>query len=184
MSEFSFVGKPTPVIDGPAKVTGNLKYTGDLKLAGMLHARFVLSAFAHANITDVDASAALAIPGVQQVLTADDLPDVTPSSRARLMLARGRVIFVGQPIAIVLADTAAGRPDSGIAPVRGARTSCTVTHLLLRKRLSIRLRSLSAFPVMPWRSLRFPPSFRLRPLRMRLRSNARCRCRCWKEPDR
>ncbi|MDE2776635.1 MAG: xanthine dehydrogenase family protein molybdopterin-binding subunit [Chloroflexota bacterium] len=111
MSEFSFVGKPTPVIDGPAKVTGNLKYTGDLKLAGMLHARFVLSAFAHANITGVDASAALAIPGVQQVLTADDLPDVTPSSRARLMLARGRVIFVGQPIAIVLADTAAAAAD-------------------------------------------------------------------------
>lgn len=111
MSEFSFVGKATPVIDGPAKVTGNLKYTGDLKLAGMLHARFVLSAYAHANITGVDASAALDIPGVQQVLTADDLPEVTPSSRARLMLARGRVIFVGQPIAIVLADTAAAAAD-------------------------------------------------------------------------
>ena len=111
MSEFSFVGKPTPVIDGPAKVTGNLKYTGDLKLAGMLHARFVLSTYAHANITGVDASAALAVPGVQQVLTCDDLPDVTPSSRARLMLARGRVIFVGQPIAIVLADTAAAAAD-------------------------------------------------------------------------
>ena len=43
MSDLSFVGQPTPMIDGPAKVTGNLKYTGDLKLAGMLHARFVLS---------------------------------------------------------------------------------------------------------------------------------------------
>ncbi len=111
MSEFSFVGKPTPLIDGPAKVTGNLKYTGDLKLAGMLHARFVLSTYAHANITSVDASAALEVPGVQQVLTCDDLPKVTPSSRARLMLARGRVIFVGQPIAIVLADTAAAAAD-------------------------------------------------------------------------
>ena len=111
MSEFSYVGKPTPLIDGPAKVTGNLKYTGDLKLAGMLHARFVLSTYAHANITGVDASAALEVPGVQQVLTCDDLPEVTPSSRARLMLARGRVIFVGQPIAIVLADTAAAAAD-------------------------------------------------------------------------
>ncbi len=111
MSEFSFVGKPTPLIDGPAKVTGNLKYTGDLKLAGMLHARFVLSTYAHANITGVDASAALEVPGVQQVLTCDDLPEVTPSSRARLMLARGRVIFVGQPVAIVLADTAAAAAD-------------------------------------------------------------------------
>ena len=115
MSDFSFVGKPTPVIDGPAKVTGNLKYTGDLKLAGMLHARFVLSTYAHAKITGVDSSAALAVPGVQRVLTCDDLPDVTPSSRARLMLARGQVIFVGQPIAIVLADTAAAAADGAEA---------------------------------------------------------------------
>ncbi len=111
MSEFSFVGKPTPLIDGPAKVTGNLKYTADLKLAGMLHARFVLSTYAHATITGVDTKAALAVPGVQRVLTAEDLPEVTPSSRARLMLARERVIFVGQPIAIVLADTAAAAAD-------------------------------------------------------------------------
>ncbi|MCY3865132.1 MAG: xanthine dehydrogenase family protein molybdopterin-binding subunit [Chloroflexi bacterium] len=115
MSDFSFVGKPTPVIDGPAKVTGNLKYTGDLKLAGMLHARFVLSTYAHANITGVDCSGALEAPGVQRVLTCNDLPDVTPSSRARLMLARGRVIFVGQPIAIVLADTAAAAADGAEA---------------------------------------------------------------------
>ncbi len=111
MSDFSFVGRPTPLIDGPAKVTGHLKYTGDLKLAGMLHARFVLSDYAHARIGAVDARAALAVAGVQQVLTCDDLPYVTPSSRARLMLARERVIFVGQPIAIVLADTAAAAAD-------------------------------------------------------------------------
>ena len=58
----------------PAKITGNLKFTGDLKLAGMLHARFVLSTYAHANISGIDSSAALAVPGVQRVLTADDLP--------------------------------------------------------------------------------------------------------------
>jgi len=129
MSEFSFVGKPTPVIDGPAKVTGNLKYTGDLKLAGMLHARFVLSTYAHANITGVDASAALGVPGVQQVLTADDLPDVTPSSRARLMLARGRVIFVGQPIAIVLADTAAAAADGAELVAVGYEPMDAVTSM-------------------------------------------------------
>ena len=111
MSDFSFVGKPTPMIDGGAKVTGNLKYTGDLKLAGMLHARFVLSSYAHANIKGINTDAALALPGVQRVLTADDLPDMAPSSRARLMLARDRVIFVGQPIAIVLADNQAAAAD-------------------------------------------------------------------------
>ena len=111
MSDFSFVGKPTPMIDGGAKVTGNLKYTGDLKLLGMLHARFVLSSYAHANIKGIDVDAALALPGVQRVLTAADLPDMAPSSRARLMLARDRVIFVGQPVAIVLADDQAAAAD-------------------------------------------------------------------------
>ena len=67
------------MIEGGAKITGNLKYTGDLKLAGMLHARFVLSSYAHANIKGVNADAALALPGVQRVLTADDLPDMAPS---------------------------------------------------------------------------------------------------------
>ncbi len=105
MSDFAFVGKPTPMIDGGAKVTGNLKYTGDLKLAGMLHARFVLSTYAHANIKGIDTAAAQAVPGVRRVIVADDLPDLAPSSRARLMLARDRVIFVGQPIAVVLAET-------------------------------------------------------------------------------
>ena len=63
MSDFSFVGKPTPMMDGPAKVTGNLKYTGDLKLPGMLHARFVLSTYRPRQaITGDDASAALAMP--------------------------------------------------------------------------------------------------------------------------
>ncbi|MCY4070317.1 MAG: xanthine dehydrogenase family protein molybdopterin-binding subunit [Chloroflexi bacterium] len=111
MSDFSFVGQATPMIDGGAKVTGNLKYTGDLKLAGMLHARFVLSSYAHANIKGIDVDAALALPGVQRVLTAADLPDIAPSSRARLMLARDRVIFVGQPVAVVLADDQASAAD-------------------------------------------------------------------------
>ncbi len=111
MSDFSFVGKPTPMIDGPAKITGNLKYTGDLKLSGMLHARFVLSTYAHAAIRSIDCDAALAVPGVRRVLTAEDLPRVVPSSRARLMLARDRVIFVGQPVAIVLAESPAAAAD-------------------------------------------------------------------------
>ncbi|MCY4145988.1 MAG: xanthine dehydrogenase family protein molybdopterin-binding subunit [Chloroflexi bacterium] len=111
MSDFEFVGKPTPMLDGPAKITGNLKYTGDLRLAGMLHARFVLSDYAHATITHIDCGAALAAPGVRAVLTAEDLPKVVPSARTKLMLARDRVIFVGQPVAIVLAETPAAAAD-------------------------------------------------------------------------
>ena len=111
MSDFSFVGRPTPLIDGGAKVTGHLKYTADLRLPGMLHARFVMSTYAHAKIKGIDKDEALAVPGVHAVLTAADLPPLAPSSRARLMLARERVIFVGHPIALVLAENEAAAAD-------------------------------------------------------------------------
>jgi CO/xanthine dehydrogenase Mo-binding subunit len=104
MTDFEFVGKRTPMIDGGAKVTGHLKYIADLKMHGLLVARFVLSTYAHANITSIDKEAALAIPGVVAVITADDLPPIVPVSRSKLMLARERVMFVGQPIAMVLAE--------------------------------------------------------------------------------
>jgi CO/xanthine dehydrogenase Mo-binding subunit len=109
--EYAAVGKPTPLIDGKAKITGNLRYINDLKMPGMLHARFVLSVYAHANIKGIDKAAALAVPGVEAVITAEDLPYIVPSSRSKLMLARDRVLFVGHPIAVVLAETEAAAAD-------------------------------------------------------------------------
>ena len=111
MSDFSYVGKPTPMIDGGAKVEGKLKYTGDLKMPGMLYARFVLSTYAHANINGIDKEAALAVPGVVAVVTAEDLSDMPPVARTRLMLARDRVIFVGHPIAVVVAESEVAAAD-------------------------------------------------------------------------
>ncbi len=111
MSDFSFVGKPTPMIDGGAKVTGKLKYTADLKIPGLLNARFVLSTYPHAKINGIDKEEALAVPGVQAVVTAKDLPDMPPVSRTKLMLARDRVLFVGHPVAVVLADTETAAAD-------------------------------------------------------------------------
>jgi CO/xanthine dehydrogenase Mo-binding subunit len=78
----------------------------------MLHARFVTSPYAHARILGIDPSAALAMPGVAAVLTAKDLPDIPPEARNRLLLARDRVIFAGQPVALVLAETLAAAQDS------------------------------------------------------------------------
>jgi len=111
MTDFEFIGKRTPLVDGGSKVTGHLKYIADLKLHGLLVARFVLSTYAHANIEGVDTTDALAVPGVYAVITADDLPNVAPVSRSKLMLARDRVMFVGQPIAIVLAENEAAAAD-------------------------------------------------------------------------
>ena len=111
MSEYKYVGHSRPLDDGPAKVTGQQKYLGDLQLNGMLHARLVTSPFAHANIVSVDKSMALDADGVVAVLTSEDLPDIKPDARNKLMLARGRVVFAGQPVALVLGETAAAAED-------------------------------------------------------------------------
>jgi len=111
MTRFRAIGQSRPLIDGRAKVTGATRFTADMNLPGLLHARFVASLHAHANIRAIEASRAMAIPGVVAVLTSKDMPDIAPSSRSRLLLARGRAIFVGQPVAMVLATSEAAAED-------------------------------------------------------------------------
>jgi len=107
------IGQPTPLIDGREKVTGRIAYTPDLRLPGMLHARLVLSPYAHARIRAIDKAVAKRVPGVVEIFTAEDLPnlDPAPTSRAQAMLAWERVIFQGQPVAVVLAQTEAAALD-------------------------------------------------------------------------
>lgn len=111
MSEFSAIGQPKPIIDGKAKVTGTAQYLHDMQLPGMLHARLVPSSYAHANIRGIDSTEALAVPGVVAVLTEKDLPNIRPTNRNKLLLARGRVMFVGQPVAMVLATSETAAAD-------------------------------------------------------------------------
>ena len=111
MSEYSFVGRRTPLREGPQKVTGAIRYLPDMRLPGMLHARLVPSLYAHARINGIDAQAARAVPGVVAVFTARDLPDIEPSSRSRLLLARDRALFVGHPVALVVAENEAAAQD-------------------------------------------------------------------------
>ena len=106
------IGRPHPLLDGRARVTGALRYTADLPQSGVLHARFVTSPHPHARIEAIDASRAEAMAGVVRVLTAADLPVVEPTSRTRLLLARERVMFVGQPVALVVAESEAAAADA------------------------------------------------------------------------
>ncbi len=106
------VGRPHALTDGRAKVMGRLRYTPDLVLPGMLHARLVLSPYPHARIRRVEIGEAVAVPGVVAVLTGDDLPPLAATSRHRLLLARGRVVFAGQPVAMVLAESEAVAEDA------------------------------------------------------------------------
>jgi CO/xanthine dehydrogenase Mo-binding subunit len=111
MSDTIAIGRPTPLVDGRAKALGATRYATDLTMPGMLHARFVTSSYAHARILDIDVGAALETPGVVAVLTAQDLPEIEPTGRHLMLLARERVIFVGQPIALVLAESEAAAQD-------------------------------------------------------------------------
>ena len=106
------IGTRMPMIEGETKVTGNLHYVADIQMADMLHARLVTSQHAHARLINIDSSAAVALPGVVAVLTATDLPDILPTTRQRLLLARDRVIFAGQPVALVLAESQAIAEDA------------------------------------------------------------------------
>ncbi|MFO7169678.1 MAG: xanthine dehydrogenase family protein molybdopterin-binding subunit [Chloroflexota bacterium] len=101
------------------KITGRARYAADLNLPGMLHARLVLSPYAHAKITKIDTSAAAAMPGVVAVYTAEDLPtrDRAVNSRHSAVLAKEKVLFRGQPVVAVLGETEAAARDAADAVV-------------------------------------------------------------------
>ncbi|HAT43934.1 MAG TPA: hypothetical protein DEV72_12410, partial [Ktedonobacter sp.] len=111
------VGKATRRQDGADKVTGRTRYAGDLPMAGLLHARLVHSPYAHAHITNIDTSAALAVPGVTAVYTGETLwmANRDSSSRSQAPLARHEVLWCGHPVAIVLAESEATAEDGAAA---------------------------------------------------------------------
>jgi carbon-monoxide dehydrogenase large subunit len=97
-------------------LTGRGRYVDDLKLPGMLHAAFLRSPFAHARILSIDVSAALALPGVHGIFTGADIaarttgiePLAAPpgfKSEPVFGLAIDKVRLVGDPVAIVVADS-------------------------------------------------------------------------------
>jgi len=109
----SVIGVARARVDGPDKVTGATRFAADGHVHGLLHARLVLSPEAHALIQRVERNAALAMPGVVAVLTADDLPLTgAGSDRTTEPLARTEVVFAGQPVALVVAENEAAAEDA------------------------------------------------------------------------
>jgi CO/xanthine dehydrogenase Mo-binding subunit len=108
----SAIGVAGPRRDSEAKVLGRTRYAGDLAVPGLLHARLVLAHEAHAMIAAIDTTAALQSPGVIAVLTAADLPVAGPGrGRSLAPLAREEVVYAGQPVAVVVADSEAHAAD-------------------------------------------------------------------------
>ena len=102
------IGRPLPRPDSVLKVTGKALYSDDFNFPGMLHARTLRAKYPHARILKIDTSKAKALPGVHAVLTADDIPGEKNHGLVIAdwpALAVDKVRYIGDPVAIVAADT-------------------------------------------------------------------------------
>ena len=111
-TEYKVVGTRPIRHDGTDKVTGRAKYGADFQAAGLLHGKVLRSPHAHARIKSIDASKALALPGVMAVLTGKDMPVASmedPSQATRFssnnLLAGSKVLYKGHAVAAVAATS-------------------------------------------------------------------------------
>ena len=100
MADYKLIGKDYSTPDLVAKVTGRAKFAEDFRAEGMLFVKLFLSPMPHARVRSIDASAALAMPGVEAILTADDLTDVEPPNESGLT---NEPLYEGEPILAVAA---------------------------------------------------------------------------------
>src|SRR3954451_18136530 len=100
MADTKLVGQNYTTPDLIAKVTGRAKYAEDFRADGMLFCKLLLSPMPHARVRRIDTSAALAMPGVKAILTADDLPE---PARADIPALTNEPRYEGEPILAVAA---------------------------------------------------------------------------------
>ncbi len=106
------IGISRPRSDSEIKVTGAIRFAADRVRTGTLHARLVLATHAHARIESIDRTAAYAAPGVVAVLVARDLALRPGLDRLALPLAADEVLFAGQPVAVVIAESETQAADA------------------------------------------------------------------------
>jgi aerobic carbon-monoxide dehydrogenase large subunit len=118
MSGTTILGHSIDRREDPGLLTGETPFLADLDPTGHLHAVFVRSTVAHGLLTAVDTTEAEAAPGVVGVVTGADL-DLPPARAfgrepelARPLLATERVRYVGEPVAVVVAESLAAAVDA------------------------------------------------------------------------
>ncbi|NQW08860.1 MAG: xanthine dehydrogenase family protein molybdopterin-binding subunit [Alphaproteobacteria bacterium] len=128
------IGQPVPRTEDPTLLTGQGRYTDDLDVEGQAYGVLVRSAYAHGVLNSIDIQDALTMPGVLGIYTAEDLAaagfgnikcgvplknrDGSPMPNpTRPALASGKVRFVGDPVAIVVAETSMQARDAAEAVV-------------------------------------------------------------------
>jgi carbon-monoxide dehydrogenase large subunit len=132
MSEGAYiavVGTPVVRVEDLRLVRGRGQFVGDLHRDGMLHAAVVRSEFAHGRVRAIDTGPGLAMPGVRAVFTAADVAAASngkiPTIPLRMhatpyeepVIASAEVRYVGQPLALVVADTRAAAEDGAEAVI-------------------------------------------------------------------
>lgn len=109
-ADFKHITHGTDRLEGPSKVTGRVEYIHNLTLPNMLEVKLLRSSVAHAKIISIDTSVAAKLPGVYAVITAADICKIIPSPfygpafHDQPILAVGKVHYVGEPVAAVLAE--------------------------------------------------------------------------------
>jgi carbon-monoxide dehydrogenase large subunit len=112
----AMIGARHPRLGGERLAAGRGRFVADVTAPGMLEAAVLRSPHAHARVVRLDASRALRLRGVHAVLTAEDVPDAAvipnrvpaPQGTERYLqhaIARGVVRYVGEPVALVVADS-------------------------------------------------------------------------------
>jgi carbon-monoxide dehydrogenase large subunit len=164
-----YVGQPLKRVEDPRLLTGRGRFVDDVQLPGMLHAAVLRSAQAHAHLRRVDAAAARRLAGVVAVLTGAEIDGALGAIPTRALqgeravderrapehplLATARVCYVGQPIAVVVAE------DPGVArdaleridvayeplvpvldPLQAVQGDAPVIHAALGTNVALRLR--------------------------------------------
>ena len=147
IGEKRYIGKKAKRVEDFRLLTGKARYLDDIKLPGMLHAVFIRSPYSHAKIITISTDTAKKIRGVYDIITAkellnnkirDRLPLAFPSGLLHLsampkILAENEVLYVGEPVAIILAENRFVAEDAAaeveveyhpLEPVSDARTGC------------------------------------------------------------
>ncbi len=106
VSTRSSIGLPLARAEGPDKVTGATQFPADVQLPGTLVGKCLRSPYPYARINSINLAAAQQLPGVHAVLTAQDIPDCLAGRTLRDLpvLARDKVLFVGQKVVAVAAE--------------------------------------------------------------------------------
>ena len=120
----TYIGRPMERVEDLRMVRGRGTYVADVNRPNQLYAAILRSSVAHGHIRSVDCTEALALSGVHRVLTAKDLGNTVPVIPLRLqplpqlepfhqpVIADGKVRYVGEPVAIVVADSQAIAEDA------------------------------------------------------------------------